>query len=109
MASVPEILERIRKGNILISQDIITFCVGVMANVEQMKPMQKWLFNFAYEYKSKQTAMGRDTPILNALIFKKTAQLLGGNMRAMLSGGAPLEEKTQRFMEVCIKTPLVIG
>ena len=85
------------------------FCVGVMANVEQMKPMQKWLFNFAYEYKSKQTAMGRDTPILNALIFKKTAQLLGGNMRAMLSGGAPLEEKTQRFMEVCIKTPLVIG
>lgn len=95
MASVPEILERIRKG--------------VMANVEQMKPMQKWLFNFAYEYKSKQTAMGRDTPILNALIFKKTAQLLGGNMRAMLSGGAPLEEKTQRFMEVCIKTPLVIG
>ena len=80
-----------------------------MANVEEMKPMQKMLFKFAYAYKEKQVAMGRDTPILNALIFKKTAALLGGNMRAMLSGGAPLEVKTQRFIEVCIRAPLVIG
>ena len=83
--------------------------LGVMANVELMSPFQKALFKFAYHYKTRQVAMGRDTPILNALIFKKTAALLGGKMRAMLSGGAPLEEKTQRFMEVCIKTPCVIG
>ena len=80
-----------------------------MANVELMSPLQKLFFKFAYDYKTKQTAIGRDTPILNALIFNKTAALLGGKIRAMLSGGAPLEEKTQRFIEVCIRTPLVIG
>jgi len=95
MASVPEILERIRKG--------------VMANVEQMSTAQKIFFKFAYNYKEKQVALGRDTPILNAIIFKKTSMILGGHMRAMLSGGAPLEEKTQRFIEICISVPLVIG
>jgi long-chain acyl-CoA synthetase len=52
---------------------------------------------------------GRDTPILNKIVFGKTSMLLGGHMRAMLSGGAPLEEATQRFMEICIKAPCVIG
>ena len=82
---------------------------GVMANVELMPTMQRLLFKFAFDYKRKQVELGRDTPILNALIFKKTAALLGGNMRAMLSGGAPLEVKTQRFIEICIRSPLVIG
>ena len=48
-----------------------------MANVEEMAPLQKLLFKFAYAYKEKQVALGRDTPILNTLIFKKTAALLG--------------------------------
>ena len=111
MASVPEILERVRKGIKikLVRKDSLKFNSGVMANVELMSPMQRLLFKFAYDYKTKQVELGRDTPILNALIFKKTAALLGGNMRAMLSGGAPLEVKTQRFIEVCIKSPLVIG
>jgi len=95
MASVPEILERIRKG--------------VLDNVNNMNPIAKGFFNFAYEYKLKQVRLGRDTPILNWILFRKTSKLLGGRMRAMLSGGAPLEEKTQRFMEICICTPCVIG
>lgn len=74
-----------------------------------MGSVQKWLFNFAYDYKLKQVRKGRDTPILNRLIFQKTSMLLGGKMRAMLSGGAPLEETTQRFMEICLMTPCVIG
>ena len=80
-----------------------------MANVEKMGPVQRWLFNFAYDYKLKQVRKGRDAPILNKIIFHKTSMLLGGRMRAMLSGGAPLEELTQRFMEVCIMSPCVIG
>ena len=79
-----------------------------MANVSEMNGFSRWLFNFAYDYKVNQVRKGRDTPILNRILFKKTSMLLGGRMRAMLSGGAPLEEKTQRFMEVCIST-CVIG
>lgn len=95
MASVPEILERIRKG--------------VLSNVKKSSPISQWIFNFSYNYKLKQVRKGRDTPILNKIVFGKTSMLLGGHMRAMLSGGAPLEEATQRFMEICIKAPCVIG
>ena len=35
--------------------------------------------------------------------------LLGGNVRAMLSGGAPLDVETQRFMNVCMCCPVGQG
>ena len=42
-------------------------------------------------------------------IFKKTKDILGGNIRAMLSGGAPLSEDTQYFMNACMCCPVVQG
>jgi len=95
LAAVPEILERIRKG--------------VQSKVSNGSPFGKWLFNFAYDYKVRQLELGRDTPILNKLIFSKTAAMMGGNLRLLLSGGAPLEEKTQRFSHVTLCAPILIG
>lgn len=46
---------------------------------------------------------------LSSLIFKKTRAILGGNVRAMLSGGAPLSEDTQYFMNACMCCPVVQG
>ena len=43
------------------------------------------------------------------LIFKKTRALLGGRVRAMLSGGAPCDGQTQRFMNVCMCCPVGQG
>jgi len=95
MACVPEIMERMRKA--------------VMQNIkEQSSTMQK-VFNWAYNYKLKCVEQGTDTPILNKLIFKKTRALLGGRVRAMLSGGAPCDGQTQRFMNVCMCCPVGQG
>ena len=48
-------------------------------------------------------------PFLSRILFKKVKALLGGNVRMMLSGGAPLSPQTQRFMNVCFCCPVGQG
>ena len=52
---------------------------------------------------------GESTPILDAIVFKKIRALLGGSMRLMLSGGAPLSKETHDFMRVCVGCPILQG
>lgn len=46
---------------------------------------------------------------LSRLVFKKVRSLLGGQIRVLLSGGAPLSAATQRFMNVCFCCPVGQG
>ena len=43
------------------------------------------------------------------LIFKRLRRLLGGRVRMMLSGGAPLSADTQQFMNICFCCPIGQG
>jgi len=95
MAAVPEILERIRKN--------------VDQVLKQGSAVKQAVFKYAYNYKLDQVQNGGDSPVLNRLIFKKTRDLLGGRLKAMIAGGAPVEAKTQQFMSICMSCPLVIG
>ena len=52
---------------------------------------------------------GEATPILDALIFKKIRALLGGKMRLMLAGGAPLSKEVHNFMRACVGADLLQG
>lgn len=42
-------------------------------------------------------------------LFRKVRKILGGRVRLMLSGGAPLSAATQRFMNVCFCCPVGQG
>lgn len=42
-------------------------------------------------------------------IFRKVRGLLGGNIRVLLCGGAPLSATTQRFMNICFCCPVGQG
>lgn len=95
MAAVPEIMDRINKN--------------VMSKVQEMSYMQKTLFTLGYKYKLEQIKRGYDAPLCNALLFRKVKKLLGGQVRMMLSGGAPLSPATQRFMNVCFCCPVGQG
>ncbi|XP_068181482.1 long-chain-fatty-acid--CoA ligase 4 isoform X2 [Antennarius striatus] len=95
IAAVPEILDRINKN--------------VMSKVQEMGFVQKKLFILGYNYKLEQIKRGYDAPLCNALLFKKVKKLLGGRVRMMLSGGAPLSAATQRFMNVCFCCPVGQG
>ncbi|XP_048247393.1 fatty acid CoA ligase Acsl3-like isoform X1 [Haliotis rufescens] len=95
MAAVPVIMDRIYKG--------------VWDKVNGGGKFGQALFSFAYEYKRKQLENGYDTPLLNKLVFSKICKLLGGNVRLMLCGGAPLSDATQRFMNICFCCPVGQG
>ncbi|CAB1337710.1 unnamed protein product, partial [Coregonus sp. 'balchen'] len=95
MAAVPEILDRINKN--------------VMSKVGDMSYIQRTLFNLGYNYKLEQVKRGYDAPLCNALLFSKVRRLLGGRVRLMLSGGAPLSSATQRFMNICFCCPVGQG
>lgn len=95
MAAVPEIMDRINRN--------------VMSKVQEMSVIQKTLFTLGYKYKLEQIKRGYDAPLCNALLFGKVKKLLGGRVRMMLSGGAPLSSATQRFMNVCFCCPVGQG
>ncbi|XP_014914817.1 long-chain-fatty-acid--CoA ligase 4 [Poecilia latipinna] len=95
MAAVPEIMDRINKN--------------VMSKVQEMSYLQKTLFTLGYKYKLEQVKRGHDAPLCNKLLFQKVKKLLGGRVRMMLSGGAPLSSATQRFMNVCFCCPVGQG
>lgn len=46
-------------------------------------------------------AWGLEAMLWNVLVFRKIRSALGGRVRGMLSGGAPLSGDTQRFMNIC--------
>ncbi|XP_055542073.1 long-chain-fatty-acid--CoA ligase 4 isoform X1 [Wyeomyia smithii] len=95
MTSVPLILDRISKG--------------INAKVNAETPMKKAFFKFAYKYKSKWVARGFQTPILDRILFKKIARLLGGRIRSCMSGGAPLAPDTHEQISLCLCVDMIQG
>ncbi|KAF0871833.1 ACSL3 ligase, partial [Crocuta crocuta] len=95
MAAVPEIMDRIYKN--------------VMNKVNEMSSFQRNLFILAYNYKMEQISKGHGTPLCDRFIFRKVRGLLGGNIRLLLCGGAPLSAATQRFMNICFCCPVGQG
>lgn len=95
MTTVPLILDRISKG--------------INDKVNKGSALQKAIFQFAYNYKSKWTKRGYKTPLLDRLIFKKIAKLMGGNVRLLVSGGAPLSADTHEQIKLCLCVDLTQG
>ncbi|CAL1538248.1 unnamed protein product [Lymnaea stagnalis] len=95
IAAVPVIMDRIYKN--------------AWEKVNSSSLIKRVLFKFAYEYKLKHLVQGFDTPLCNKVIFKSIKDLLGGDVRLMLSGGAPLSGTTQRFMNICFCCPVGQG
>lgn len=95
MCTVPIILERIYKSI-----------------VDTMKRQGWWaeeLFHYMVAYKMKWQDRGFDTPLLNKTIFRKIRYFLGGKVRLMLSGGAPLGDETHGLARTCLCVPIMQG
>jgi len=95
MCSVPLILERIYK-----------------TIVDTMKRQGWWaeeLFHYLVAYKMKWQDRGFDTPLLNKTLFRKIRYFLGGKVRLLLSGGAPLSPDTHSLTRTCLCLPVMQG
>ena len=95
MACVPLILDRIYKG--------------IQEKITEGGPVGRAVFNFFYAYKLKWFKRGYNTPLVNKIIFKRLRRLIGGRVRIMASGGAPLAPDTHEFIRNCLCLPLLQG
>ncbi|KAJ8541718.1 hypothetical protein K7X08_002534 [Anisodus acutangulus] len=101
MAAVPAILDRVRDG--------------VRKKVDAAGGLSKKLFDLAYSRTlsaingNRLGAWGLERHFWNLLVFKKVQAILGGRIRFILSGGAPLSGDTQRFINICLGAPIGQG
>ncbi|XP_045767998.1 long-chain-fatty-acid--CoA ligase 4 isoform X1 [Maniola jurtina] len=95
ITTVPLIMDRISKG--------------ITDKVSRSGPFASAFFKWAYAYKQGWMRRGYDTPILNRIVFKKVRALLGGRVRLMISGGAPLAPDTHTQVRLCLCCDVVAG
>ncbi|XP_062199820.1 long chain acyl-CoA synthetase 8 [Phragmites australis] len=101
MVSVPAILDRIRDA--------------VFKKVGEKGGLTKKLFDFAYNRNlaaiegSWFGSWAPERMMWDSLIFRPIRSMLGGRIRFVLCGGAPLSSDTQRFMNICLGVPVGQG
>ena len=93
MCAVPLIMDRIYKN---ISDSVV-----------KRGPAFAKIFDYCYEYKRYWMKRQRGTPICDRIVFNKIRALLGGNMRYVIVGGAPLSKETHEFIRTCLGITIV--
>ncbi|NP_001151931.2 Long chain acyl-CoA synthetase 8 [Zea mays] len=99
--SVPAILDRIRDA--------------VFKKVGEKGGLTKKLFDFAYKRNLASIegswfgSWAPERMIWDTIIYKPIRAMLGGRVRFVLCGGAPLSGDTQRFMNICLGVPVGQG
>ncbi|GMY05891.1 probable CoA ligase CCL6 [Fagus crenata] len=77
---------------------------GIVNKVSSGGALRKALFQYAYNYKlgnlEKGLPQDNAAPFLDRLVFDKIKQGLGGRIRIMLSGAAPLPRHVEEFLRV---------
>jgi long-chain acyl-CoA synthetase len=73
--------------------------------------MSRTLFNYAYNAKLTQlhTTGEESSPLWDKLVFTKLANLIGGRVRLIISGSAPLSSNVQDFLRICFLAKVVQG
>ncbi|KAJ3058860.1 long-chain fatty acid-CoA ligase, partial [Podochytrium sp. JEL0797] len=96
LCGVPQVWESIRKG--------------VSGKIAEASPTVQKMFNGAFNLKwwLMNNGLGGLASPLDAIIFNKIKDQVGGRLRYALSGGAPMPKSTQQFMNV-VATCLVNG
>ncbi|CAG2111382.1 unnamed protein product [Medioppia subpectinata] len=95
ICSVPLVLDGIRKA--------------VCEQVAGKGAFARAFFDFVIDYKSYWTGKGYETPLLDRLVFSKIAGILGGRVRLISCGGAPLAAETHDFIRTCLSVSLLQG
>jgi len=70
---------------------------------------KSWLVNKAVNSKLANLAQSGSVQsgCWDAIVFKKTKAILGGNVRIMVTGSAPMELDVMNFLKICFCAPIV--
>ncbi|RXH95733.1 hypothetical protein DVH24_008233 [Malus domestica] len=120
LAGVKRLLESVNEQDVkLLTEDIgelkpTIFCAvprvldriyaGLTQKISSGGFLKKTLFNVAYSYKYHNMQNGHGhvqaSPIADKVVFSKVKQGLGGRVRLILSGAAPLSTHVEAFLRV---------
>jgi long-chain acyl-CoA synthetase len=82
----------------------------IQGNVATSSKLKKWMFNKAIEGQKHKLGNPHGSAGLCAkLVIPKMKKLLGGRVRGMLSGGAPLNPKVHEFLQCAFDCSIVQG
>ncbi|XP_022723130.1 long chain acyl-CoA synthetase 6, peroxisomal-like [Durio zibethinus] len=83
---------------------------GIVNAVKSSGPLKERLFNAAYNSKKQAIMNGKSpSPMWDRLVFNKIKAKLGGRVRFMGSGAAPLSPDVSDFLKICFDCPVVEG
>lgn len=104
-------IKRGQKGDATVLKPTVMFCVplildriykGVTENIKKKGTFAMKLMEFCIQYKLEATRNGQSTPVMDRLIFRSIRELIGGRVRAMMSGGAPLAPDTHDYLKTVL-------
>jgi hypothetical protein len=76
-------------------------------------PVSRFLYNFGFARKLHNLEAGhahdRASPVFDKLVFSKVKARLGGRVRLVISGGAPLSRHVEDFLRVAMCCRVVQG
>ena len=79
----------------------------VNAGVREGSVVARKLFHWAYESKKRALMNGKaPNPFFERLVFSKLRAKLGGNVRYMSTGSAPISAEVMEFLRICFGTVL---
>lgn len=83
----------------------------VMAGVKEKSTFKQMLFNWAYAAKVENLRENGELKhwIWDRLVFEPIREKLGGRVRAMLSGSAPISPEVMEFLRVCFSCEVYEG
>ncbi|KAF3436566.1 hypothetical protein FNV43_RR23658 [Rhamnella rubrinervis] len=89
-AGVPRVFEKVYEG--------------IMKALQELNPRRRKIFDILYKYKLAWMNMGFKnkyaSPLADLLAFRKIKARLGGRVRLIISGGAPLSSEIEEFLRV---------
>lgn len=95
LLGVPTIFERLKHG--------------ILARISKTSPVAQLLFKTAFKAKLNALRVGSNTPVWNKLVFGKLGAAVGGRLRLIVSGSAPLSPDVHDFLRVCFGIPVMQG
>jgi len=83
----------------------------IMDGVKAATGIKGWLVNKAIAAKlhNYKNGLGVTHGIYDKLVFKKMKQMLGGNVKVMITGSAPIAGEVLEFLKICFCAPITEG